>query len=425
MKNAIAFERQPRTMQRHGYTNGERAFKPIRLRALLVARSIAHADLAAAIRQSNGRALSRTALSFLMNYGDWPTTTPKELIRKQVERFLADHGVGVEELIDIWDADDAARSNLNQRYAHGHHAPAKREPAPKELIDIPEKEMLTPAARKHFQIFRDPFGIDDVRGPDDIFLAADQRYIREAMYQTAKNGGFVAIIGESGAGKSTLRKDLVSRVQKEGAPILFIRVKAIDKKKLTARMVCQAILADLAPHESAPQSLELLTRKVERLLLESYKGGNRHVLLIEEAHELLPLALKHLRQFYELEVGYVKLVSILLIGQPELKNLLDERQHFELREVIRRIEVAELLPLDSNVRDYLALKFDRAGKKNLDEIFTEDAFNAIITRLTRDDVRGRISMVYPLVVNNMVSRALNLAASIGEPRISAEVVREV
>jgi type II secretory pathway predicted ATPase ExeA len=283
--------------------------------------------------------------------------------------------------------------------------------------------MLSPAARKHFQIFRDPF-IDEIRSSDDIYLAADQRYIREAMYVTARNGGFIAVIGESGAGKSTLRLDLIERVHKESLQVLFIQPRAIDKKRLTARMICEAILADLAPDVSPPQSLERLSRRVEKVLTESYKTGNRHVLMIEESQDLEPRALKHLKRFYELQAGYVKLLSIILVGQPELKNLLDERQHFDLREVIRRCEIAELQPLDGNVRDYLELKLKGAGKR-LDEIFTPDAFEAIVARLTRDSSRGKVSMVYPLVVNNITTKAMNLAASMGEARISADVVKEV
>jgi type II secretory pathway predicted ATPase ExeA len=58
--------------------------------------------------------------------------------------------------------------------------------------------------------------------------------------------------------------------------------------------------------------------------------------------------------------------------------------------VIRRCEIAELQPLDGNVREYLALKFERAGKK-VEDIFTEDAFTAIVraSRATRS--RGRRS----------------------------------
>lgn len=70
--------------------------------------------------------------------------------------------------------------------------------------------MLSPAAKRHFKIFRDPFQ-DDVASPEDVFMSDEQRYILEAMIQTAKAGGITAVIGESGSGKSTLRKLLQHR----------------------------------------------------------------------------------------------------------------------------------------------------------------------------------------------------------------------
>lgn len=418
--NAVVTQITPKTMVRGGQPL---EFQPIRLKAVLANEGIAHEALARAIRQRSGKSLSRAALSHLMNYGEWPRHTPADSIRAQVEEYLEKRGVRAEAVSSIWDRDPEALVEQNSRQAHGRHPPPQHPSVEPIDIDIPEKEMLSPQAKKHFQIFRDPF-IDEIRGPEDIYLAADQRYIREAMYQTAKNGGFIAVVGESGAGKTTLRHDLIDRVTKEGTQVLFIQPRVIDKARLTSRMVCEAILGDLSPGTSAPMSLERIARKVEKTLTESYHLGNRHVLIIEEAQDLEPRALKHLKRFYELQAGYAKLLSIILIGQPELKNLLDERQHFELREVIRRCEIAELMPLDMNVREYIAHKFDRITKSPA-EVFAADAFDAIVDRLTRDSARGRVSMVYPLVVNNLVTKAMNLAASIGEKLVSAEVVKEV
>ena len=257
--NAIAFEKALDRAQQRGKTS--RPFRPIRLRELLVRYSITHQELADAVKQANGKPLSRSALSFLMNYAEWPASTPRESIREQVESYLAGRGVSAVDLELVWQPDPVALVSLNERNAHGHHALPRAVASEQELIDIPEKEMLSPAAKKHFQIFRDPF-IDEIRGPDDIYMSADQRYIREAMYQTAKNGGFIAVVGESGAGKTTLRLDLVDRVTKENLQVQFIQPRVIDKKKLTARMVCEAILSDLAPSESHPHSTERISRKV-------------------------------------------------------------------------------------------------------------------------------------------------------------------
>ena len=283
--------------------------------------------------------------------------------------------------------------------------------------------MLSSAAKTHFKLFRDPFS-DDVQSPEDIFLSAEQRYIREAMFATAKHGGFLAVIGESGAGKTVLRRDLIDRVQRESQPVIVIQPRLIDKGTLTAGSICEAIIDDMRPGTPVRRSLEGKARQVERALTESSRAGNAHALLIEEAHDLSVSTLKYLKRFWELEDGFKKLLSIILIGQPELKNKLNERMNYEAREVIRRCEVAELLPLDAHLEGYLALKFRRIGKE-LSDLCEADAYDAMRARLTQAarNNSGAISMVYPLLINNLVTKALNLCAEIGAQKISADVVK--
>lgn len=284
--------------------------------------------------------------------------------------------------------------------------------------------MLSPNAKKHFAFPRDPF-VDDVQSAADVFLSADQRYIREAMFTTAKHGGFLAVVGESGAGKTVLRRDLIDRVQRDAQLIVLIQPRLIDKGTMTAGGICEAIIGDLRDGEKIPRSLEAKARKVEQLLKDSSRAGNVHCLMIEEAHDLSIQTLKFLKRFWELEDGFKKLLSIVLVGQPELKTKLDERVHYEAREVIRRCEVAELAPLDNSLEEYLTLKFKRVGK-GLGELFSNDAYDAMRSRLTRLKGAGKVvSMVYPLTVNNLVTSALNLAAEIGADKISADVIKEL
>ena len=174
------------------------------------------------------------------------------------------------------------------------------------------------------------------------------------------------------------------------------------------------------------QSLEAKGRQLTRLLTGGSRAGNAHVLIIEEAHDLTIPVLKYLKRFWELEDGFKKLLAIILIGQPELKDKLDLRVNWEAREVINRCEIAELLPLNGDMEKYLELKFKRVGKK-LTEVFNKEAFDAIRDRLTlkRRGTSNTESMHYPLVVNNTVVKAMNLAADIGAPKIDADIIKEV
>lgn len=404
-------------------------YMPLKLKGCLVRHGISQTDLAGVVEQANGLPLSNAALNLLINHGHWPKTTKQDVVRGQIEAFLESQGLLTDEIATMWEPEGDDR----YRRAHpvGAHVgqpspkPAGFNPKakPKSPIEPMEVEMLSPAAKRHFKLFRDPFQ-DDVNGPDDVYFSAEQRYVMEAMWQTAKHGGFIAVSGESGSGKSTLRKMLVERMRQQ--PIRMIFPRALDKTRLTTGAICQAIINDIAPGETVRSSLEAQARQVEKLLLESARADYSHVLVIEEAHDLTIQTLKYLKRFYELEDGFRKLMSIILIGQPELKDKLDERRHPEAREVIRRCEIAELLPLNGNLEEYLAHKLKRISVDPA-AIFAADAYDAIRARWTKTKPGSKdvLSQLYPLVVNNTVTRAMNRAADIGVPLITGDLIKEL
>lgn len=106
-----------------------------------------------------------------------------------------------------------------------------------------------------------------------------------------------------------------------------------------------------------------------------------------------------------------KLMGIALIGQTELSDRLGS-QSPELREVAQRCEVVQLAPLDNELEGYLAHKFARFNLK-LSDVLAPDAQDAIRARFITMPRGGRPadarSMCYPLVVNNLVCRAMNAA----------------
>lgn len=300
----------------------------------------------------------------------------------------------------------------------------------KDEIMLLAKQALFPATKKHFGLFRDPFA-EDIRSAEDVFTSADVRYVREALFQTAKHGGFMAVVGESGAGKSTLRRDLIDRINQENAPIQVIEPYIIAMedndvkgKTLKAAHIAESIITTLAPLENVKRSPEARFRQLHRVLKESVKSGYSNVLIIEEAHALPIPTLKHLKRFFELEDGFKKLLSIVLVGQPELKLKLSER-NTEVREVVQRCEIVELAPLDAELERFVEHKLERVGKQ-VSDIFEEDAFLAVRQRLVAvNRQKQSTSLLYPLAVGNLLTAAMNLAESLGIPKVNGQVVMNV
>lgn len=406
----------------------ERSEKPYQLHALLLRHGISQSDLRRAMTyEAGGRAgnmLAPSTLSSLLTRHAWPRTMRPATVKAQVAEFLRSHQVPEEEIATAWmlDGESVEHTPTDTRGVFAAAKPAAAASA--EQIPLPEAEMLSPAARDHFRLARHPF-VDDVQGPQDVYLSKDQRYVRESMYYAAKHGGFIAVIGESGSGKSTLRRDLVDRIRRDDEPIVIINIKTVDKRELTTSHICDAIIADIST-EVPKLSKEAKARQVERLLASSANTGISHVLMIEEAHDLNKFTLKCLKRFWELEDGFKKLLGIVLVGQPELGLLLDERRNPDIREVIRRIEQARLKPLNGNLEEYLALKFKRVGAKPAD-LFEPDAYDAIRARLTRrrPGTNEVETQMYPLVVQNLIVKCMNQAVELGLGKISGELVGRV
>jgi len=287
--------------------------------------------------------------------------------------------------------------------------------------------MLSPAAKRHFKLFRDPFN-DDVNSPEDVYLSEDQRYVLEAMLQTAKGGGITAVVGESGSGKTTLRKLLQHRIAREGQNIRLILPHTLDKTKLSTGSLCTAIVKDIEPDTTLRSSLEAQARQVKEVLLRSARAGFKHLLMIEEAHDLSIQTLKYLKRFHEIESddGFGRVLAIVLVAQPEMRVKLDVARYPEAREFIHRCEVATLAPLYDNLKPYLAHKLERVGIK-AETVFSDDAFSAIRARWTKIDPSTRAvkNDLYPLIVNNTATRAMNRAAELGMPLVTGDLVKEL
>ena len=293
---------------------------------------------------------------------------------------------------------------------------------------ILRKQVLSMRARQQFKLLRDPF--DDPQCPEDVYLSPESRYVREFMYDAARHGNFLAVVGESGSGKSTLREDLIERLKEDGDGVVIIEPYTLSMsggqngKPMLARHIAEAVIATLAPGASIPRSQEVRDRRLHKLLKDSNGAGMRHVLIIEEAHDLHPQTLKALKRFWELKDGLKRLLSIILVGQPELMDKLGSNQA-DVREVVQRCVPVELGPV-KDPADFLSHRFSRAGG-DLAAVFEPDALETLRDRLiVARDMSGKGAYKgYPLAISNFATAAMNLAAGLGERTVTADVVRQV
>ena len=431
----------------------------LKLKNVLLKAGCKQADLAKALN------VSQATVAQIVNHGEWPKSLDELDLQERICDFLEAKGVAQAELASVFEEVDQAdvRERINAFLAEIGADPAdlasvleakvsepravladtaarsvpKSKPATEsnqEESMLLRKQTLFPAARKHFGLFRDPFQ-DDIQSHEDMYVSPDIRYIREAMFQTAKHGGLLAVVAESGAGKTTLMRDLEDRIVRENQPILLIKPYVLGMedndqkgKTLKATHIAEAIMSTVAPLERPKSSPEARFRQLHQVLRESHAAGYRHCLVIDEAHSLPIPTIKHLKRFFELELGFKKLLSIILIGQPELKAKLSERNQ-DVREVVQRCEMVELAPLDGGRLDeYLKFKFDRLGKP-IGEVIDPSGIDALRAKLTitstRRDRPETVSLLYPLAVGNLLTACMNLAASIGVPTVTADVVKGV
>lgn len=395
----------------------------LKLKGVLAMRSLTQAELARATD------MSPATIAQLVNHGIWPRNRTQALeLRRDIEKTITDAGATPEEVRTAFEEWPQSRANATRAGAQdSNEAESETEQDEHMLL---RNETLTHEAREHFGLPRSPF-VDDIATLADVFSSASTRRARAALMDAALNQGFVALIGESGSGKTTLREELEERIRVENKPVTIIKPHVMEMarsatvgKPMWAGQISEAIIHELAPGVAIRSSTQARNNQVKQLLAASQEAGYSNLLIIEEAHRLPTSTLRALKGFMELKVGLRRLLGVVLVGQPELDATLSEKLA-DVREIVQRCERREMLPLDDDLPAYITHKLGRVGVKPAD-IFADDAFDAIRARLVRiprgGGIKDAYSICYPLVVNNLVTRAMNAAAAVSFPRVTAQVI---
>lgn len=192
--------------------------------------------------------------------------------------------------------------------------------------------------------------------PDPRFLYYSERH-REALdhllYGIRERKGFIQITGEVGAGKTTLCRALLAELGPR------YRTALVLNPCLTATQLLRTILGELeVPVRRSDRAAHV--QQLNEVLLAEAAAGNDVVLLVDEAQDLTPELLEQVRLLSNLETDERKLLQIALVGQPELRGMLESPS---LRQLRQRITVRyHLSPLDRHETDeYVHWRLQIAG----------------------------------------------------------------
>ncbi len=215
-----------------------------------------------------------------------------------------------------------------------------------------------------------------------------QEGLAHLLYGINVGGGFVALTGEVGTGKTTLCHCLLQQLPKN------IDIALILNSKLNAIELLATLCDELdISYDKNQHSLKILIDLLNQHLLNAHANGRRTVLLIDEAQNLSLEVLEQIRLLTNLETSKTKLLQIILVGQPELKELLKRR---DLRQLNQRITARyHLLPLSlDETRAYICHRLTVSNGHP--GIFKESAIRKIY----------KLSSGIPRVINILCDRAL-------------------
>ena len=184
-------------------------------------------------------------------------------------------------------------------------------------------------------MYKDYFGLKELPfsiAPDPRYLYMSDKH-REALahlvYGIHSDGGFVLLTGEVGTGKTTVCRCLLEQVP-ENSDIAFILNPKLSVEELLATL-CDELKIQCPEGNT---SVKVFVDRINAYLIEAHARGRKTVLIIEEAQNLSADVLEQLRLLTNLETNECKLLQIILLGQPELKEMLSRP---ELRQLAQRI----------------------------------------------------------------------------------------
>jgi type II secretory pathway predicted ATPase ExeA len=220
---------------------------------------------------------------------------------------------------------------------------------------------------EHFGLTEPPFKITPVT--EFFFSGANRGEILDALIYAITDGeGIVKISGEVGSGKTMLCRMLLDRLP-SNIKAIYLANPSMSRDELLYA------IADRLDLDLEGQRVNVILQTLQNHLEAMYERGERCVVLVDEAHAMPLDTLEELRLLYNLQVGKHKLIQIVLFGQPELDEKLEQTNMRQLKD--RIVHHFNILPISRQViNDYLMFRMRAAGYKGPD-VFSPAAVQLI------------------------------------------------
>lgn len=255
----------------------------------------------------------------------------------------------------------------------------------------------------HFGLTERPFSL--APDPRYLFLSNGHREALAHLVYGLQGGGFVQLTGEVGTGKTTVCRALLDQLPRE-VDVAMIFTPRLNAVELLAA-VCHELRVEVPPGTT---SVKVLVDALSKRLLDTHAQGRRTVVIIDEAQNLSMEVLEELRLLTNIETTRDKLLQVILIGQPELADIMKRP---EMRQLGQRVTARyHLKPFGyAETKAYVRHRLEVAGQR-------EPMFTPAAVWLAH-----RRSGGVPRLVNNICDRALLGAFSRGTRQVTARIVR--
>jgi general secretion pathway protein A len=281
----------------------------------------------------------------------------------------------------------------------GKHAP--------QQASLPSVSRASPTMyTSFFGLSEKPFAIT----PNPRYLYMSERHaeaLAHLMYGLNEAGGFIQLTGEVGTGKTTVVRTLLEQLPQHADVAVILNPRMTPAELLHS--ICQELGIFLS--DENPDSIKDMVDVLNGRLLTAHAKGRRVVIIIDEAQNLLPETLEQVRLLTNLETATHKLMQIILIGQPELRELLDRS---DLRQLAQRITGRyHLAPLSrDDTAAYVRHRLKVAGASRA--IFTDRALREA----------HRLSHGVPRLINIICDRALLGAYTQEQHEVDVQLLRK-